>query len=801
MFQHIGEVAAGVRRLKMRRSGRIVLPFVATLVVVALILSLSGIVLVHAHPTLNYRLLLPSVSNTLPTVNGPIAYLVDSAPPGTNDHFTGLAQAVSYLCSQTQPGEQGTLLVQTNRSFALSEFSPSCNLAIQATAGYSPTIQGPGSGPLTFTPSAAFSLTGLTIINSPVVGSLVTSTPVLTTTTPIVFNVTNPLALIGNNFKTDLIVNVLGETPGGSSVNAPSSGSQTLIDKNLVAGGLQLNIKANVTGSYALDKNQTTSILVGGAGTIGGNGQLTLDANVTPAIKLETKLAGTAQCKVWNHAGVGSILADFVASDSPSCSFAANTVSTLKVTSLGTATLTMKYNSNKAGEATLSNGAKDNQVSFLKDTFDSLTLTIKPSNQWFPSLTATLEQVSVNENMSLEGVGLTKDSKCDATLKGTYVKGSLSASLSCTAHLQLTANTTIDGAAAVELKNTVSQFDAVDVKVNAGLGLTVYGVQARVLFNTTQSQFGGGGVNIGCEGAVCGQIAITDAFFSKKGLGGIVLGKLGINPQSNEMTSVIRPAEAGETIVIRNVTGAGYIHVTGLQQPVTIENNTLSGDIGNIAVVDQDAVTPLTEAVIIRRNQLQVGSGPGIQVSSVQGAEVTIEGNTVAGTGGYIIVAAVASSQMTAMVKDNTASGISIMSGAAKKAVVTATNNKLTGGNMSVAAIPAGSSVLRLTGNQINLATVGIGTNGYVTANGNTFSASKIADQASLSRAMGLDSAGGLTNDPVGSNSGLSPDDVSTGIDFDGNGCADYPPNLNQRDADSGKCALDGVPPANAPGD
>jgi hypothetical protein len=774
---------------------------IVTLIIISLGLPLLSVASAKADPAPTNHVLLPSVIKAPPNATGPTAYLVDSPSPGSTDHFADFTQAVSYLCSQTQASEQGTLFVQTNRSILLDEFSPSCNLAVQATEGYNPIIQGPGDAPLVFTPSGSLSLTGLTIMNSSAADGLVTSTLIPTSTTPIVFDVTFPLVLQSNNFGTDVIVNVLGETPASSTVFAAASGSQALIDKNLIAGGLQLNIKANVTGDYALKKNQTTSIIVGGAGTIGGSGQLTLDANATSEIKLQTKLAGTAQCKVWNHAGVGSILADFVASDSPTCSFTGNVVSTLKVNSLGTATLTMKYDSNKAGDATLSSSTKDGQMTFLKDAFDSLTLKLQPSNEWLPSLTATLEEVTVNQSMSLEALGLTKDSKCNTTLKGTYVKGSLSASLSCTAHLQLTSNTTIDGAAAVEFKNTISQFDAVEVKFNGGLGLTIAGIQARMLFKTDKSQFGGMGVTIGCEGDVCGQIAITEAFFKEKGLGGIILRKLGVNPPFNQITSVIRPAQSGETIVISNLTDAGYIHITGLQQPVTIENNTLSGDIGNIAVVDQDGVTPLTEAVTIRGNQLEVGSGPGISVASVHGAEVTIEGNTVAGNDAYIMLVADANSQMTAAVNNNAAKGISVMSGSGSKAVVIANENQLSGGTMAVSAVDGGSSVLRLTDNQIDGAKVGVGANGYVSANGNTFSGSEIADEASFLRASGISgSPGGLTNDPVSSNSGLSPDDVSTGIDFDGNGCADYPPELNKRNPDTGKCGLDGVPPVNEPG-
>lgn len=50
---------------------------------------------------------------------------------------------------------------------------------------------------------------------------------------------------------------------------------------------------------------------------------------------------------------------------------------------------------------------------------------------------------------------------------------------------------------------------------------------------------------------------------------------------------------------------------------------------------------------------------------------------------------------------------------------------------------------------------------------------------------------GGLLNDPVQDNVGLSPDAVQSPIDFDSDGCRDYPP--PQKD-NEGKCIEEGKP-------
>ncbi|HOS92390.1 MAG TPA: hypothetical protein PLQ54_03695 [Armatimonadota bacterium] len=60
------------------------------------------------------------------------------------------------------------------------------------------------------------------------------------------------------------------------------------------------------------------------------------------------------------------------------------------------------------------------------------------------------------------------------------------------------------------------------------------------------------------------------------------------------------------------------------------------------------------------------------------------------------------------------------------------------------------------------------------------------------------DEGGGLLRDPVADNEGLLPDNVRACINFDGNGCADYPPPRNHRDSE-GQCGQEGVPPPSDP--
>ena len=100
------------------------------------------------------------------------------------------------------------------------------------------------------------------------------------------------------------------------------------------------------------------------------------------------------------------------------------------------------------------------------------------------------------------------------------------------------------------------------------------------------------------------------------------------------------------------------------------------------------------------------------------------------------------------------------------------------------------------------------GGTGLVHAFGNTFQGAVIVGENSFLRSEGnsftsglqiLDSnlSGGFINDPVAANGGVDPEDVFSAVDFDGDGCADYPPPQTDEE---GNCIRDGVSPPADPG-
>ena len=96
----------------------------------------------------------------------------------------------------------------------------------------------------------------------------------------------------------------------------------------------------------------------------------------------------------------------------------------------------------------------------------------------------------------------------------------------------------------------------------------------------------------------------------------------------------------------------------------------------------------------------------------------------------------------------------------------------------------------RATGNQIG-GDVTVGMDGLLRLESNVLTGAMVFDN--------FFGAAGLVNDPVYDNTGLSPDDASTPVDFNGNGCADYPPHNDERDS-NGNCYYEGVSVPTDPG-
>jgi hypothetical protein len=185
--------------------------------------------------------------------------------------------------------------------------------------------------------------------------------------------------------------------------------------------------------------------------------------------------------------------------------------------------------------------------------------------------------------------------------------------------------------------------------------------------------------------------------------------------------------------------------------PVTISNNQFHGS----GVTLQE----VTGAIEISDNEFDVSTFLAMGIDVGDCGPVSVSDNTItvaAGGTGFIC---------------GTTSGLIELS-----------NNSIDG-SQGIAAVSVGGGIVHVDDSPL-LAGMVMVVDGLLRLTGNTCSNCMVND-------MNLD--GGLLVDPTQANAGLAPEQVFTHIDWDGNGCCDYPPFWNERI--EGACVCDGVSP------
>ncbi len=228
-----------------------------------------------------------------------------------------------------------------------------------------------------------------------------------------------------------------------------------------------------------------------------------------------------------------------------------------------------------------------------------------------------------------------------------------------------------------------------------------------------------------------------------------------------------------------NFSGSAHLDINKVDAPVTIEGCTISQSGGGVAVSVNDcsaAVTvsgnnftgaglvliECTSANTIADNQMNVTNGGAVAIGLGISGQTSVTGNTVTcGSGaGYALTSGDMTGNTT--ITQNTfnasqATGCMFLG----TGTVYADDNVTLSGNIYIV-------------------------QGPVHIEGNTMQCNSFIDAWP---------EGGLMNDPVEDNDGLDPFVCFTFVDFDGNGCCEYPPPANEQD-DDGNCGCDGVSPA-----
>jgi len=555
------------------------------------------------------------------------------------------------------------------------------------------------------------------------------------------FNTGDDLSLTRNTFD-DLNVNPgtvtapFGAGTVQTSVSRAAAGcfdGNTLIKKDTVAGTLTMAGDAKVCGDTALQRGDITNFVVGGNIEFALTAKLEMNGSLVKSIFAEARFSGNAETTVASIQG--------------------NDISTFKLHLV------------------------DGDIKFNQLNHDiSGTLTVDTDG--VADLTVNQKGLAIGGNYDLKtsGMGLdtktyynaTLDVKGDATLG---VGGSLEGKVlgttfwgKVTSTMGLNARTLSLDQVGVTFKGQVRH----DLLTDQAAGRTLTAI-LNGNASTTYEKGVGSCVSTGASA----RVEYTDSFVKKLGLDSIgaalfVVGKTSCNGQlfkpslvatrkTAQKQAVARAAGTADEIIIRNIINPAKdqlfgIDIKNVDLPVTIEHNQLT-------------------AVLL-----------GLRIKNVS-KRVVINDNTIDAIGGVELADLPDALFSNNHMYDNT--GLVINADALYGVVlsrVEVTGN-IFGPEGVILAGPYGTSIVTATGNTL----YGAANASYMGLSGNTFTGGSVGD-ANL--------GGGFFIDPgKGANSGLDDEnDISSPVDWTGNGCADYPPRDDVMTPD-GCIGGGGVPP------
>lgn len=713
-----------------------------------------------------------------PPGNGATVWVVDSAPPGSSTEFETLDEAVSALC--LAGGGQVVLARSTPTPVGTVVFD--CAVEMVVDEGADGTLL-PSSGLMTFVSSGPLSLAGLTLGGAALVEassdvSFVDCTGGATTVS-LLGAASPPAAAPGAPLPTGCRtvrfdgggfgpLAVGGSAGGCAAVEVASTTAPTLTldgavtfdavtTQSVQIGTLELDLKLG--GSLSLDGGSAIDLVTGAIST---SGDATVDLDATPSFDLDL-------------GGVGAI--SFEAAGS-------------------------------AGDSALRLSAADTTL-MLTGGYASLKLDQNAGSGASPSLFATMDGTTIGGalEMALGAAG----GQCHVSAKGAQVKGAVKAEAAGDCVVLLTEGVKVEGGleiagkagagGSIEVSGTVS--GGIDAMLTSGTSLGVF-----VKGTTVPS----GGIDVtttlGASVTLDGVTLPTGAVT----IGGVPLPSPGTFMLP--WAAPLPPPGAG--VLVRDAdfgaAGPGLVSIVNVDGPITIEDIVATGS---------SAYGPLAYAI-----RVVGGSGP----VSATGCTLSQAGLLVAERAGDVTIVDLVGTKSggnpsPSLAIDDVAGAVSVTgselstaAGAAMSVLgstvnVTETAFHVTGGGAIGLQAAVGGKVLVGSGTSFTGAGMASGskllqsaTGGHVSVSGASFQGGFVSvdgggclsmSGCTFSDCFVSDTTAGLATDPVTSNSGLDPSFTSTKCDFDGNGCADYPPGGNTRVMN--ECVIDGVAPTCAP--
>jgi hypothetical protein len=740
-------------------------------------------------------------------------YVVDVPEPGNGTQFTELTNALAYLETLLQPDESGRVIVATERSLAVPVLSLTTHLKMEVSPEFTgrATIAGPGGSPLVINTAGSLSIAGFTLVNA---GGMVV-------------NASRRLQLVQNRFPDQTTIN-WGSASGGFLAGSSSSGSISAASTEgesgleLLRNELGKFIKVNLYRDFGPEVSQVISMNTGSVISMAGNakvgGKINVSLNPVKEITLALNLTGSAILSVEQHANLDRLYLESSVDGNPQLTFRQNLGAEFTADFKGVGTVYAGFESHQFKQSILNLGG-ENHILNSQD-FQTEALVV--------NLTGRSLNMSA-KNLVVVGTGATFNfNRPDATYLvdlGVFQnQGRTEIALAGDGTFKLSPDSSLRGSAAIRIPSGNAILDFTRARFEGGVDWQIGGaiVSFKLLLNDARI---GKGCNI-TGPSIAGAILIdlsnlgleNGSWFLYQGAGEKSLDRvLQESPTVFLNRPLLQPPlETG--IKLRNITMASasaltdYLEVNGCGIPVLVEGCTLSNrsafcclrldtidapvTVRNNPLIEQGLwIKNVTQPVLIENNLLACQNYTALTLSDIQSAE--LKNNMVLGQGQSVGIAIygaqsvvlsdhndisanmagiVANDIQNLVVRDCTLSGqggIQFLSG--NEGLISNTQISCPG---EMALLVAEGKVIvsnsEITGNlAIILGVLGL--------QNNQLSGVDIAD---------ANPTGGLINDPVPQ--GANPEKISSAVDFDGDGCADYPP--PQRD-DDGQCNRPGFPP------
>lgn len=688
--------------------------------------------------------------------SGPTVYVVDTIPPGSSDHFTELEPAIAALLPRLAEDATGTVEVRTHRTLRFTRLVLSKSVRIVPGEGYRVRLGGTTGSPVVEAPVGAVLMGWTCDTGVAIQASASVTLRDCAFAGPVAVQFPSPGPVRARPFA----------NPVGALVSelvAPSLSFEGLFDGPLVTetstiGDLNMTLTSDAGADIDL-RNLTLS---------------RLDQNLT--LRSETELT-----------------LDNVASDTGFLGFRGTAKARLIGTATGIRNTTTRLDTEVEGELTHS-------------TFDFFSVQLEHNGL----LTGRLEDCEVGGDFEFLGATGRADAACELMVQGgryqdVRVEAESTAGLSLlwdNAEFQGEAQANLshrDRHTYANVKGKGSFLWRVTDALSLGLGGEVSGVHANnsrmadaTLMLNDPDGLGEGTARFSLNKFEKRLDVAYAVHFSPRSRRSVA-GNDRIEIVDNEFLPTTGPeprifvqtaaADVEHVLIENNVvpaSGALAIVVNEVHAPVTIRSNTVTGMIAVDGDIEGGGTSGLvTELCLIENNQVQGSTVYAIAVQDLN--QCTLRGNTAGGGLGLGI------SDGRYTLENNTlTTGLGLMGLVAsegKQTAVILRGGQASGSGFTGVTIPANCFV-KVEG--VALQNVWLTTGGgYLWFTGNTCSGVKLFDTTD---------GGGLPVKPSGS--GLNDDtDVSSRIDFSGNGCADYPASLDSRDEDNRCRSGDGIPP------